>query len=177
VRTAHLRARPGVPAITAIGAGKPCNDHTRRAGPTGPISWVGRVAGVAVRRWWTSGVLAAINLIVIALAALVLLRPAPVPAAMTLPQVGDPLPPGATACLVVVYDNLPGPLNAGARGTPMTTCEFVEQVRRAYVMSSAGQLTVVSPVTRKPYEMQCTPAGSYVTCTGGQDAIVYLYHR
>jgi hypothetical protein len=134
------------------------------------------VAAVAVRRWWTSAVLAAINLIIIALVALVLLRPAPVPAATPLPQVGDPLPPGAAAC-PVVYDNLPGPLNAGARGTPMTTCEFVEQVRRAYVMSSAGQLRVVSPVTRKPYEMQCTPAASYVTCTGGQDAIVYLYHR
>ncbi|MDB6164320.1 MAG: hypothetical protein JWL98_1752, partial [Xanthomonadaceae bacterium] len=29
--------------------------------------------------------------------------------------------------------------------------------------------------TRKPYEMQCISAGSYLTCTGGEDAVVYLY--
>ena len=132
------------------------------------------MAAVAIRRRWTSAVLAVINVIIIALAVAFLLRPAP--AATPMPQVAG-LPPGAAKC-DPVYRDLPGPFNAGARGTPMTSCFFVEQVRRAYVMSPMSQLRVVSPTTRKPYDLQCTPAENedYVTCTGGQDAIIYLYH-
>jgi hypothetical protein len=98
----------------------------------------------------------------------------------SLPQVGNPLPPGAASCHPI-YTEITAPFNAGARGTPLTSCAFVEQVRRTAhtehlsASSLPTQLRVVSPTTRKQYEMQCTSAGSYVTCTGGEDAIVYLY--
>jgi serine/threonine kinase PknH len=157
------------------------------------------MAGLAVRRSWARGVLVVVLLLIVTLAPL---RPGSRPAAgaffpslfksasaaTPLPQAAAFLPPGAAEC-PLVYKDLPGRFDAGwfdagARGTPLTTCPFVEQVRRAYVMSPKSQisptiqLTVVSPTTRNPYEMQCTPAenDNYVTCTGGQDAIIYLYH-
>ena len=144
------------------------------------------MAALAVRRSWARGVLAVVLLLIATLAPLPLGgRPAAfspslfksAPAATPLPQAPGFLPPGAAKC-PVVYTGLPGRFDAGARGTPMTSCPFVEQVRRAYAMSPTSQLTVVSPTTRRPYEMQCTPAenDNYVTCTGGQDAIIYLYH-
>ncbi len=49
------------------------------------------------------------------------------------------LPPGATQCDRVLPEEV-NPFNAGARGTPMTSCPFVEQVRRA---SGPAQRTVV----------------------------------
>lgn len=90
------------------------------------------------------------------------------------------LPPGAATC-DVVYPDLMEPYNAGARGTPMTTCRFVEEVRRAYATKGpaahTSQLTVVSPATRKLYNVACFPTADYVTCTGGQGAIIYLYNK
>jgi hypothetical protein len=100
---------------------------------------------------------------------------------LSLAQVGDPLPPGAAACRLI-YSEIKEPFNAGARGTPLTSCAFVEQVRRTahadhYSTSSPStQLQVVSPVSRKWYEMQCISAERYATCTGGEDAVVYLYN-
>jgi hypothetical protein len=100
--------------------------------------------------------------------------------APSLRQVGDPLPPGAASC-PQIYGEITAPFNAGAAGTPLTSCVFVEQVRwTAYAdhLSTSPpptQLRVVSPITRKQYEMQCISAGRYVTCTGGEDAVVYLY--
>jgi hypothetical protein len=133
----------------------------------------------AIRRAWARGMLAALNVLLVLLAALFLVKPSSqIP--QSLPQVGNPLPPGAASCHPI-YTEITTPFNAGARGTPLTSCPFVEQVRRtAYAehLSAASpptQLRVVSPTTRKQYEMQCTSAGSYVTCTGGEDAIVYLY--
>ena len=101
-------------------------------------------------------------------------------AASSLPQVGDPLPPGAASCSKI-YTELTAPFNAGARGTPITSCDFVEQVRwtakadHLSLSSPPTKLLTVSPTTRKQYEMQCISAGTYLTCTGGEDAIVYLY--
>jgi hypothetical protein len=155
---------------------------TPQGGAHWPHCWVGRMAGLAIRRPWARGILAALNALLLTSAALFLLLAKPSTHMTTsLPQVGDPLPPGAAACRPI-YTEIKAPFNAGARGTPLTSCAFVEQVRRtaqtAHLSASSPptQLRVVSPTTRKQYEMQCTSGGRYVTCTGGEDAIVYLYN-
>jgi hypothetical protein len=91
------------------------------------------------------------------------------------------LPPGATAC-PRVYGDLLTPFNSGARGTPTTSCPFVEQVRMKYAkvippVPEPLQLTVVSPSTEKLYELACITAGNYVTCAGGAAAVIYLYNQ
>lgn len=62
-------------------------------------------------------------------------------------------------------------------GTSMTSCPFAEQVRRAYteqsVRNSMVTIQAVSPVTGRRYVMDCT-GSRIVTCTGGNDAVVYL---
>jgi hypothetical protein len=94
-------------------------------------------------------------------------------------QVPD-LPLGATACKNV-YNDIQIPFDAGARGTPTTSCPFVEQVRRTYSQLSATaapteQLHAISPATERWYDLACIPTGSYVTCTGGAAAVIYLYN-
>ncbi len=89
------------------------------------------------------------------------------------------LPPGANACQPI-ETNLPGPFNAGAQGTPVTSCAFVEQVRKQYSARSSPtsetvRLSIFSPVTSKWYDLACVSTGHYVTCTGGAAAVVYLY--
>ncbi len=124
--------------------------------------------------------LVASNVLVLASAATFLFESRPAPDAPPLPQASGLRLPGAAPCSPV-YKQITTPFDAGARGTPLTTCRFVEQVRRAAytahlsTSSPPTELPVVSPATRKWYAMQCTPAVSYVTCTGGEDAIVYLY--
>ena len=91
------------------------------------------------------------------------------------------LPAGAAAC-DTLYAEVTTPFNAGARGTPMTSCGFVEQVRRAYptrTLTAAGtsQLRVTSPSTQKSYDLVCFEVDRYATCTGGQGAVIYLYNQ
>jgi len=86
------------------------------------------------------------------------------------------LPPGATRC-PQVYQGIP-PLTASAIGTPFTSCGFAEEVRRAYGAPSGDPRRVVqaaSTVTRKSYEMYCIPTDGFITCSGGGDAVVYLF--
>ncbi len=100
-------------------------------------------------------------------------RPAPPP----VPQVVN-LPPGAEPC-----PTLSGPTGAftrSARGTSVTSCPFSEEVRMAYAASGTPSsvprdLEVVSPVTNEAVPMTCAANGPLVTCTGGKDAIVYVY--
>jgi hypothetical protein len=131
-------------------------------------------------RTWARGLLAGLNVLLVAAAALFVVMRSPHVAPPSLRQVGDPLPPGAASCRQI-YTEITTPFDAGARGTPLTSCAFVEQVRRTAkadhlsISSPPTQLRVVSPTSRKWYEMQCISAGSYVTCTGGEDAVVYLY--
>jgi len=131
-----------------------------------------------LRRTWVRVSLAVFNIALGVSAAWWLDKPA-VPS--LLEQVGDPLPPGAAKC-DVIYPEVKEPFNAAARGTPLTSCAFAEQIRRTAqaenfsVNSPSTQLKVVSPINRKWYEMQCISAGSYATCTGGNDAVVYLYN-
>ena len=137
---------------------------------------VGRMAVPAIRRAWARGALAVLNALVAISAALFVVMRSP-HVAPSLRQVGDPLPPGAAPCRPI-YTEITAPFNAGARGTPLTSCAFVEQVRwtasadHLSTSSSPTQLRAVSPITRKRYEMQCISVPSYVTCTSGEDAIV-----
>jgi hypothetical protein len=133
----------------------------------------------AIRRAWARGVLAVLNVLLVLSAALFVVMRSP-QVAPSLRQVGDPLPPGAASC-PQIYPEITAPFNAGAAGTPLTSCVFVEQVRwtaKADHLSTSSpptRLSAVSPITRKQYDMQCISAGRYVTCTGGEDAVVYLY--
>jgi hypothetical protein len=137
------------------------------------------MAALAIRRPWVRGILALLNVLLITSAALLVAKSS-THVAPSLAQVGDPLPPGAAKCHQI-YSGITAPFDTGARGTPLTSCPFVEQVRWAAsadhlsTSSPPTQLRAVSPTTRKPYEMQCISAGSYLTCTGGEDAVVYLY--
>jgi hypothetical protein len=97
-------------------------------------------------------------------------------------DIGDPvpgLPPGALTCNSI--QTAVGPFNAGAHGTPATTCEFVEQVLMAYSRHTPtpgpNLLTVLSPATSKSYRLACLSTGPYVTCTGGAAAVIYLYNK
>lgn len=143
-----------------------------------PFLGVGRMAALGIRRPWARAILALLDALLVASAAVLLVKPS-TDMTTLLAQVGG-LPPGAASCHPI-YTEIKTPFNAGARGSPLTSCPFVEQVRRTAhtehlsTSSPPTQLRVVSPTTRKSYEMQCTSAGSYVTCTGGEDAIVYLY--
>jgi hypothetical protein len=105
--------------------------------------------------------------------------PAGTPVADPIVQVPG-LPEGATAC-PQVYTDPTASFEHGARGTPMTSCPFVEQVRLAYAKQSnpngPEQLRVASPATGKWYDLVCIPTADYVTCSGGVVAVIYLYNR
>lgn len=94
----------------------------------------------------------------------------------------DPqLPGGATA---VSSEALNGEPAGGFRnvytGSSVTSAPFAEAVGQAWRAhhDSTGELnatiTAHSPVTGTSYSMQCSDSGSYVICTGGNNAVVYL---
>ncbi|WP_028476427.1 serine/threonine-protein kinase [Nocardia sp. CNY236] len=71
-----------------------------------------------------------------------------------------------------------------AAGSGVTTCEFAEEVRRAFaegaqvqdgLRSSSRTVVATSPVTGQAYTMACQVVDSLVTCTGGSNAVVYIY--
>lgn len=96
--------------------------------------------------------------------------------------------------------DLPGnvePVNAAARnneptgdfnsvyksppsGDNYTSDDFAEAVRDAFVEAyldngdTDQSLNVASPVTGESYQMNCTDEGSYVHCSGGNNANVYI---
>ncbi|WP_334025491.1 serine/threonine-protein kinase [Nocardia terpenica] len=87
-------------------------------------------------------------------------------------------PPGATACQNTGAAQ--GKYAHAATGTSVTSCGFAEAVRAAYAQAaSAGSqpatVTAVSPVTGRSYTMNCTTSGRVVTCSGGENAVVYVY--
>ncbi|MFF0358162.1 protein kinase [Nocardia sp. NPDC003269] len=88
---------------------------------------------------------------------------------VTLPAGAQPCESGAAA----------GAFGKAAVGTAVTSCGFAEAVRAAYVSggTAPGPRPVVaaSPVTGRTYTMTCTPEGKLVTCTGGENAVVYVY--
>jgi hypothetical protein len=58
---------------------------------------------------------------------------------------------------------------------PNTSCEFARSVRDAYFGNGGGSVTfeAYSPVTQEFYTMDCR-AGAPTTCTGGNDAAVFI---
>lgn len=90
------------------------------------------------------------------------------------------LPPGATECPAVVGQT--AGLTKSARGNEVTSCPFAEETRIAFAKGGAASeasrtVVVYSPVTKQRYDMSCvlTGPGPLVTCTGGNDAVVYLF--
>lgn len=71
-----------------------------------------------------------------------------------------------------------GALSRSAVGSSVTSCQFAQSVRQAYLAdgNSGGSATIwaYSPVTGRGYTMSCS-GGSVVTCTGGNNAVVYIY--
>lgn len=71
-----------------------------------------------------------------------------------------------------------GQLSRSAVGSSVTSCEFAASVRSAYLASGGrGESLVVeafSPVTGTVYTMNCA-GGPPVVCTGGNNAVVYIY--
>ena len=93
------------------------------------------------------------------------------------PSVVGHKPAKATSC-PSVYD-LPTTPVRSAVNAKTTSCEFAEEVRRAYIESGQQGRTVeltnvYSPRTHKYYVMLCTGSDT-VTCTGGVEAEVFLY--
>lgn len=73
-----------------------------------------------------------------------------------------------------------GDLNLYYAGTSVTSCPFAGAVRDALVdhYTSTGSLngavTAYSTVTGRSYVMSCSDNGTYVTCTGGNNAVVHV---
>ncbi|MFI2338767.1 serine/threonine-protein kinase [Nocardia gamkensis] len=92
------------------------------------------------------------------------------------------LPPGAKPC--GQGQAASGTFTQSATGTPVTSCAFAEAVRSAYAANGAAQnatrdaprtVVATSPVTGRSYTMNCLPEGPLVTCSGGENAVVYVY--
>ncbi|OYD69121.1 serine/threonine protein kinase [Rhodococcus sp. OK302] len=93
----------------------------------------------------------------------------------TAPSTGETLPRNASPCSSV-FSNSEFPNSAV--GSTVTSCEFAEAVRSQYVNQNQRGTTVtisaVSPVTNTRYSMSCS-GKKVVTCTGGNNAVVYVY--
>ena len=99
--------------------------------------------------------------------------PTPTPSSAS-PSSTPSTPAGATVC--ATSDTAYG--RAGT-GSSATSCGFATAVRTAYLAAVAqpggsATVTAASPVTGKSYTMTCT-GGSVVRCTGGNDAVVYIW--
>ncbi|KQR97428.1 hypothetical protein ASG12_15970 [Williamsia sp. Leaf354] len=87
-------------------------------------------------------------------------------------------PNGSTPCPIRYART--GLYRASSVGSSATTCGFAEEVRIAYARTGRpGQLprpvSATSPETGETIRMICAAEGPTVTCTGGDDAVVYLY--
>jgi serine/threonine-protein kinase len=96
--------------------------------------------------------------------------PPPIPAAA--------LPPNARVCPTRLHSS--GDYTRSAAGTSVTSCAFAESVRVAYGQSGPPSpvervINAHSPVTGKWYAMTCVANETLVTCSGGNDAVVYAY--
>ncbi|WP_433710888.1 protein kinase domain-containing protein [Nocardia sp. CA-084685] len=90
------------------------------------------------------------------------------------------LPAGATNC--TNGQPISGSFTQSATGSSVTSCGFAEAVRKAYAESAATNVSrssrsvvATSPVTGRSYTMNCVADGQLVTCTGGENAVVYVY--
>lgn len=88
------------------------------------------------------------------------------------------LPPGANSC--PISGEAVGGLAHSAVGSTATSCAFAERVRQAYgaggpPTTTPRQVYAESPVTGQQYSMTCIANGALVVCSGGNDAVVYVY--
>ncbi|WP_442943808.1 protein kinase domain-containing protein [Nocardia sp. NBC_00508] len=92
------------------------------------------------------------------------------------------LPAGAKPC--GQGQAVAGAFTQSAAGTAVTSCAFAEEVRRVYAEIGTAQNTArdaprtvlaTSPVTGRTYPMNCQTEGLLVTCSGGENAVVYVY--
>jgi peptidoglycan hydrolase-like protein with peptidoglycan-binding domain len=62
----------------------------------------------------------------------------------------------------------------GVWAGPTTSCPFAQNVRQQYfsVPGDSIQIQVFSPVTNQTYTMACVRDGDWVTCRGGNNAVV-----
>ncbi|WP_245548092.1 serine/threonine-protein kinase [Nocardia pneumoniae] len=97
------------------------------------------------------------------------------PTPVTLPAGAKPCGQGQAAA---------GAFTQSAAGTAVTSCAFAEEVRRAYAELGTSQNTArdaprtvvaTSPVTGRTYTMNCQSEGQLVVCSGGENAVVYVY--
>lgn len=116
--------------------------------------------------------------------------PAPTPAPVTVTveaPTPDPVPPPAPAPAPPPAPGVPGTLiSAGGYlenvwvGSSNTSEAFAMNVWNAYLENRAitGQRNATvyawSPVTGQSYAMNCRETGFYVTCTGGNNAVVHI---
>nr|WP_308706101.1 protein kinase [Nocardia nova] len=107
-------------------------------------------------------------------------------AAPTTTSTSANLPVGATPCSQT--STTQGSFAKTATGSSVTSCGFAEAVRKAYAQAAESHgatsaatteastsIIAVSPVTGRSYPMTCTSSGKVVTCTGGDNAVVYVY--
>lgn len=87
------------------------------------------------------------------------------------------MPAYSTPCPAIFFDT---EFHTSAVGSSVTSCAFAEQVRlHLHNLDQPrrnGPVVVdaYSPVTGQDYWMSCGGNG-VVTCTGGNDAVIYLY--
>lgn len=91
------------------------------------------------------------------------------------------LPGGAIPANDAARNNEPGGnFNSVYRGTEVTSEPFANAVRDAYVKHYVdtheynAMIEAYSPMTKQNYTMDCSDNGEFVTCTGGNNAVVYI---
>ncbi|WP_067871123.1 protein kinase domain-containing protein [Nocardia vermiculata] len=96
------------------------------------------------------------------------------------------LPVGASPCSQ--SSGVEDSFGKTATGSSVTSCGFAEAVREAYAQAAESSgatnaaspqattsIVAVSPVTGQSYPMTCTSDNRVVTCSGGDNAVVYVY--
>ena len=91
------------------------------------------------------------------------------------------LPSGAIPANEAARNSEPaGDFNNVYRGTEITSEPFAQSVRDAFVehyldtKTTSGTIQAYSSVTGTSYTMNCRDNKQYVTCTGGNNAVVYI---
>nr|WP_228073312.1 hypothetical protein [Corynebacterium sp. ED61] len=91
------------------------------------------------------------------------------------------LPSGAIPANESARNSEPaGDFNNVYRGTEITSEPFAQSVRDAFVehyldtKNTSGTIEAYSSVTGTSYTMNCRDNKQYVTCTGGNNAVVYI---
>lgn len=102
------------------------------------------------------------------------------PAEKSRPERPD-LPAGAIAANAAARAGEPaGDFNQVWRGTEITSEPFARSVRDAFVRhyldtdETSGTVSAYSSVTGQTYTMNCMDNRQFVTCTGGNNAVVYI---